>query len=635
MRKFENQLTKDIISNKLNLEQVILHNDLSVSLRNESKELLDFLFQPDNYDDLINYALFDKSPETEEYKYLTKKQINNNAANILSYPSRKIKQIILKSVNGKKKPLLLQKMEIFLKKKNYCLDPFYAGHFERIYESILREQESGFDTFFNENFVSKLIPHVIENILIFPYRELFQALLEDFIDEMGEERTDYILEIILQQATFYSFILFKNSKNKTNSLGYLYNKSKKKFKDHRPINKYGKKIPLPQFVNYRVKNGDVIEKTYIDNAKKLGKDFFPEDKNPDKFQDENIDDIAMRAYFFLSCIYRAFDNNKCFDPIKKPKFLEMLLYCGVFNDTESLSSMEAFRILESVYYGNTDENYFIPPYQDQRFLDLIDKYADFVSYNHKSLNLLEVNAFPLFWNHRYQYKQNYNKSCLIGIDPILGINSSIECDVKQTPLLVLRPLLFADPPISSKLIFSYLKIFRFLDFQRIQLTGEESKPINQYDKETQEKIRKIDFIVYEFIQRPFPFYIAEETQKYNFFTFYEALDEIIPIFPKDEKSSVNSQIRAALNGSAFELCRTFQNSSFFILNNEPSDLLIDIDKNFHINNKDFNSVIEVLQYHTRNISIGKNTDIKKEKLNNSRRPKLHEFKDEDEEEDNE
>lgn len=617
-KKYVNKLTNSINNNEINLEQVIFHQELSISLRNESQVLLDFLFSPENYENLINYALFDKRAETKEFELFSIRQINNNASHILSYPSKRIKERISKIENGNNKPLLLLKLEEFIKNKKYSTDPYYAGHFERIYENILREPGSAFTIFFDD-FFKQLLPFIIENITILPYRELYKSFLEDFTEEMGEENTNYILKTILRQAVYNSFILFYHSHNNVNSLGVSYRKLRKDFQDYRPMNKYKEEIPIPQFISYHEKD---IENQYITKSQEKYNKLCPKKAvNPENFKDK-LEDISIRAYFYLSSIYQAFSNINCFQHLEDDEILEMLLFCGVFSDTESLSSMEAFRILESVYYGNP--GYDIEPYQKESFLNLINEYAEFIVYDHRTLNLLDVNAFPLFWNHRYDYPSKFNKPCLIGIDPILNIDRSFECDKKQTPLLILRSFLFTDPPISSRLLFSYLKIFRFLDNRRKKLTGTNIKSINQYEKETREKIKMIDIIIYEFVQRPFPYFTGNTNEKYQFLNFYEALDKIIPYFPKKEKDSQkNSQIRASLNGSAFEICQTLLHSSFFIINNEPSDLLIDINKNFQLNDKDSNSVIDVLQHYSREINIAK------QNIKTTKKTKLFEFDDDD------
>lgn len=621
---FENDLVRKIKNNEIELEHAIMHQDLSTSLRNESRYLLDFLFSKKNLEELIKYALFDKKSQIEEYSSV--RQINNNASNILSYPSNKIKQKIVKIEGDNSKPLLLEKLEEFIKNKDFYTDPYYAGHFERIYENILRHDDS-FETFF-DNFAENLFPFLANNITILPYKELFQVLLEDFTDKMGEEKTDFAIKTILQYATYYSCVLFFNSSNKKNSLFASNQQLRHYFEKYKPMNKIKKEIPIPQFIKSGVDNN---EAKFKKKAKEKGKNFFPKefkindlDKN---IQEDELETILTKTYFFLSCIFRACFNNNDFEILKKDDFLEMILYCGIFNDPESLSSMEAFRILEHIYYGSFDEGFDNAPYQSECFLKTIDEYAEFISYDHTTLNILEINAFPIFWNHRYKYKEELNKKCLIDVDSVLNINESSECDEKQTPFLILRPFLFADPPISNKLIFSYIKIFHYLDYLRRQITDENDKPIDQYSPEDQEKIKEIDLIVYEFIQRPLPYYIGEKNNKYKFCNFYQALENVIPYFPKSEVGlSKKDQIRAALNGSSFEICQIFQHSSFFIINNEVSELLFEINKNFTPTS---NSVIDVLQHFSRELYITTN----KQKTKDIKKVKLNEFSSSDDEND--
>lgn len=597
-KPFKNQLSDDCSQGKLSLEQAILSKELAVTLRNEATDFLNFLFSPENYPKLIEYALFDKKAESDEFKNLTRNQINKNAADILSFPSARIKERLGNDENH----LLLHKLEEFIRNKELNQNPLYAGHFERIYTNILREPGSHFDTFFNVNIVEILLPLLADNILILPYKEFLTTLLEDLIDQINDdERVDSIIKIILQYASFYSYVMFCKLEDPLNTLATEYRKPRNYFKKFRPLNKDKKHIPIPQFITYE-KGLDAKQQYRKEQALKKGRNFFPDKyKDNENFDDYDFRDAEMSAYLFLSIIQTAFAVNN-YRYLQNDEFTDMLLFCGVFSSSESLSSMVAFKILENLYYGNLDASFDIQPYQDESFINLIDEYAEFVSYNHETLNLLHVNAFPLFWNHRYKDKRD--NTCLIGIDPVLDIKHSTESKKELTPLLILRSFLFVDPPISSRLGFSYLKIFHFLDDKRKKLTGENIKKIQNYPKSIQDKIREIDIIVYEFIQRKFLFYIGENL-KYKRLNFYEALNEILPYFPKDSEASPNdSPIRASLNGTAFELCRTFQNSSFFIINNEPSELLIDIN-NDNFCNKNSNAVIEILQYDSRDIGINK------------------------------
>lgn len=588
-KEFQNGLTTFIKNQDPTLEQVILHDELSVTLRNGAETLLKFLFSPENFEKVIDYALFDKPTETEEFGKLSIRQVNNNASHILSYPNDKVKDYISeKEEDGK--PLLLQKLEDFIKDKKVSHDPYYIGHFERIYENILR-YDKVFTIFFNDDFVNELIPYLAENILILPCKELFQILLDDFIGKISDDLVKEILNTMLRYATFFSYVTYCSSSSK-NSLLESYKESIQYFKEMKPKNSGLQTLPIPDF---ELDDDDDVKKDKK-TAKKKGKKFFPAEFSSKNIDEFDFEESQMKSYSFLSSIRIAFINNDHNELLEDENIIEMLLYCAVFSDAESLSSAEAFRILENMYYGVIGENdfmnqpqFYIEPFESDRFYELIDEYAEFIPYNNKYLNKQQVNAFPIFWNHKY--KNLIDKEPLfINIDyHVLNMNNYYIYPEELTPFIAFRPLLLSDPPYSNQLTEKYIKVFEFLIRKKEKLIGNEKKDMKEIDEQTQDEIRQVIYIVYEFIQRKFNFYTKD-----NYLNYYDALFQMVPSFPHSMKEADNDPPkRPLLNGA---ICKVFEiifNSSFFFINDKASLLLYDIED--EINTDVIQKIIEYNQ----------------------------------------
>ena len=394
---------------------------------------------------------------------------------------------------------------------------------------------------------------------------------------------------MLQYSAFFSYVTYCKQSPNINSLSKSYNQSLKYFKQNQPVNNHKESLPIPEF-----KPGKYLDNNLKKNenlAKRKGEKLFPKNfksRNPNDF---NYEDSQISAYFFLSSIRIAFINNYHNETMQDDDLIELLLYCAVFSDPESLSSAEAFKILENIYYGIYKENDFtqkclVDPYEDEKFYKLIDEYAGFLSYNTNFLTKQHVCAFPLFWNHRYS--DLIDDPFFVNIDPVLNMTEYHEYPEQLTPFLSLRPFLLSDPPFNMQLNYSFLKIIDFLIKKKDNLIGDEKKEMKLYDKQTQEEIRNIIFIIYEFIKRKFPF----NTKKNNY---YDSLYQMVPYFPKTIKEAEHiNPVRSLLNGAIYKSFQMILDSSFFIINDKASLLLYDIEED--IENE---SVQRIMDYNRR------------------------------------
>ncbi|OHT07455.1 hypothetical protein TRFO_24264 [Tritrichomonas foetus] len=138
--EYQNDLTLMIKTRSPSLYDVLKHEQLLTTLRNEAPSFLDFFFPPEemkkeelnlpNFDLLIELALSSHKNPTHHVLF----QLNRNASNVLCYPSRKFQELV---VSDKKRRLFL-KLRNFMNDSKNNQNSMFIGHFCRIFEAYLR-----------------------------------------------------------------------------------------------------------------------------------------------------------------------------------------------------------------------------------------------------------------------------------------------------------------------------------------------------------------------------------------------------------------------------------------------------------------------------------------------------------------
>lgn len=215
-KEFSNELT-DLIEKNPTVEEVLCHNLLSQTCRNEGQKFLNFFYNPEemeketanlpNLDHLIDLAL-DKDASVELPKDVTNSlgQINRNASNILSSPSKRLRDLAMKDPQRR----LFRKLRGFITTKS-AKSAMFSGHFQRIIENYLSSYESEFkpqsNEFYQDDFsMRKLIDFMIKHIKILSYRDFLTHFVTTFAKSFPDD-SNYALEEILSKAGRYLFAL--------------------------------------------------------------------------------------------------------------------------------------------------------------------------------------------------------------------------------------------------------------------------------------------------------------------------------------------------------------------------------------------------------------------------------------------
>lgn len=215
-KEFTNELT-DLIEKNPTVESVLCHSLLSQTCRNEGLKFLNFFYTPEeleketanlpNLDHLIDLALDkDATVDVPEDASNSIGQINRNASNILSGPSKRLRDLAMKDPQRR----IFRKLRGFVRTKS-AKNTMFAGHFQRILENYLNAYDSEFKPqtkdFYNDDFSMKeLINFMIKHIKILAYRDFLTHFVTLFAKAFPDD-SNYALEEILSRAGRYLFAL--------------------------------------------------------------------------------------------------------------------------------------------------------------------------------------------------------------------------------------------------------------------------------------------------------------------------------------------------------------------------------------------------------------------------------------------
>ncbi|OHT06897.1 hypothetical protein TRFO_25003 [Tritrichomonas foetus] len=609
-KSFSNKLTRSI--SQLSVEEILLHHNLAQTIRNCAPELFSVFFpkdypSPSNFNLLIEYALFGKTPNDEKYQNCTHYQINVNAGNFLSSSNEEIQKYIVEDPNQ----TVLKSLQMFMTMPELWSNSVLTGNFQRIIESLFYANIN----YLSDEFVMELTVFSLEHVKICAFNELLYSILNNYLPEKNK-KSPYI-SIVLQYAVFYTYNLVYQIKDEdifylsmTRKNDILKEHDMNYMRNTQPLNYYLKPIPLPDYLalnNQKIFTGDLADQAFANGFQKFPKKYKHQktrqitnspnsnsSENSDKMPVFDLETSKMSAYLILSNVRRAILNdNRLVDMMNDTYLIDLILYCGVFSDFESPISFEAFRILYILFYGYS--NYLTPIPLSSEIQEFIDFSADFFIFDSTCLTSQMVNAFPLFWKHRYQ--TSYKDELIVPEDKLYRMTGPFTIPAERNPLLILLPVFFSEPPLSSQLNAYYLEIFERLNKERINIMGEENENEHNLSDEQMKTVFEIDCTVYEFLMKKFD-YFGEEM------TFYEAAAQCCPKYSTETKFVDDENHRKATNGGPTYLVNYFQNKfSFFDFELEISQMGSEIQEITNKNCEIINSYFEYLEPKKKIISI--------------------------------
>jgi hypothetical protein len=147
--------------------------------------------------------------------------------------------------------------------------------------------------------------------------------------------------------------------------------------------------------------------------------------------------------------------------------LELLVICGVYADALSIVAPTAFRVLESLIYG--DELLGIDPGGTANIWEMVEKYADDLRFEKNPTSQM-VAALPLLWRHKSK-KAKQGQYPVVKVEYETADGPSGEFWVyerrhRHTPMKVYGRLLLDEPPMQSAPNLGMLKAWKAYDQER-------------------------------------------------------------------------------------------------------------------------------------------------------------------------
>jgi hypothetical protein len=401
-RVFSNAMTNALKENpNLPVDEVLLHPDLAVTLRNEADGLMEYLGADDPQNPgsprirtVIRWALTLENNNQMPCDFTSRfrlYQVNRNASTFLAYPSQRLyNDLLLKDDFFINEILKFQDSEL-------ALDPTFAGHWQRVISMFFRRCDlSGLTRY--KGRLRKILFFIIAHADILAYQYLINIMIVDFQAVLGIVlssnrvlpglKVDPVVKfiiLVLNEACRQVFwvrneirvneegqrdmverLLKVNIAGSFGSGGWFELRS-----FGRPMTWEHKIVPQPVYQMSQTvltdpdlqhppdKRGtvtNIVQELYRNPPTKFEMQWMktvftpmPRDNAPKP--GSKITDAINRAYLLLNAIQAAYiEAQNMLDFLQNKEVLERLLVCGVFCDPVSMVSSQAFRLIRLILY---------------------------------------------------------------------------------------------------------------------------------------------------------------------------------------------------------------------------------------------------------------------------------------------
>jgi hypothetical protein len=392
-RAFSNGLTNALKENpNMRLEDVLLHSELSSTLRNEADELMKYLgaADPDNQGcprirTVVKWALALENNErlgrefNERYRLF---QVNRNASTLLAYASQRLCDDLLLTDNFFMDEILR------FPRLGLAENATFAGHWQRLIEMFLRRCPRKKLTERSED-LKHLFNFIITHADILAYQYLISRLITDFQDALAivwpvDAVSNFIIEVLDEacRQVFFVRSRIRESEEGRKDMGSRLVWSKLAGSSGRggwlewrsfgrPMTWEHKIVPVPL---YLMKPSVLLDRQVPQPAGQIEHDTvmhlvqqlynrpstqFEVDWTMRVFRgpvqerapppDSKLGDAINRSYLLLNAIQTAYlEAQNILEFLQKEEIVGRLLVCGVFCDPVSMVSSQAFRLVRLI-----------------------------------------------------------------------------------------------------------------------------------------------------------------------------------------------------------------------------------------------------------------------------------------------
>jgi hypothetical protein len=501
---YQSGLTVAIERNKdISMIEVLKHPDLAITVRNEARALIDYWRDTDsNRGDggprlytLIEWALTKKwntgeASLTGAFKLY---QLNRNASTVLASPSTKLRNLFREERCSKGYQMLLDFIG-----SDLALDTLFAGHFQRILESFFRAFRD-WQALLTDN-APKLIGFILTNCHILPYQQLVCHLVVDFsnvLDLWEHMMPSQFLVRLLRKAAAYVFAIRETMPRETPppspapptadpEVSSGFGQPPLNWKGERTLSARGKKCTMTDYsLSHRTRR---YEELYYKHRACV-----TDGPDGEAIPTGTVRDLQRHVYVLLHSIQiMSGETSELLDWLSQTDdVIRLLLTCGVYADSTSMISPQAFRLVYRALYVKEEGDAVKPEFDisDEK-KGIVDEFADAFLFSHDITEQM-IAAFPIFWNHRYEDLETLGNYPDVTVEPAFDCPGfPVHRPKGCTPLQFFGYCLVDEPSVSDVLNRSIMDALAHLNNKRKEA----------FDQKDWEKVIELDTFYFEFLR---------------------------------------------------------------------------------------------------------------------------------------
>lgn len=591
-RQYGNELTAQI-EKGIEIDELLSHSLLSVTVRNEAPVFINYLFPPEEMkkpepklpvlEKLIQMSLVPDERQLEKFKLY---QLNRNAANIFSSPSSKLHELLRED----KSKRYFKSLRKFIFDKNNR-NPMFAGHFQRMFEMTLRNSgdilldKQAYDDNFNETF----LPTLIKNSDLLPYRELLSAIMSEFTEYFPDSVDETLRYAAISTLHIDELAEAEQLFNQSGNFVYPTDdlKREKFIQDTQPLNCKKQPLHIPYFIHpskYKYQpNLMPDDEEFINGLKSDIKyeelqltdvSHSSEDLDP-KFQNTVWTSFALNLIYAVKNAYEMDIDNAMQGKVdqdlregKDSNVIRYLLICGMYADSNSSLSYTSFSLLFNLLNKPHMDSDGV--YDDKYILNLnppriVKEYAKHFVFDPYDVTERMISGLLVFWNQHYTNLEKNNEK-VVERKTIPGYKSHEGV----TPLELLLPTILTEPICSSKLNNVFMRIITSMEQEIIDTINADKKHLqdkNQDDfKNNEHRCFLLDSIWYDLLTYKFKLLPNDKEE----ITLQKALERLLPLPTTDKfyhtpmlKDEAPQMFRAPTNPVFFMLSNIINHGAFF------------------------------------------------------------------------
>ncbi|OHT05667.1 hypothetical protein TRFO_05788 [Tritrichomonas foetus] len=264
----------------------------------------------------------------------------------------------------------------------------------------------------------------------------------------------------------------------------------------------------------------------------------------------------MKSYMLIALVRSILsDDSEINEEFWDDSKLKLLLICGIYSNDQSRLSAEIFKVIQLILGEEK---------LSKSRKNLIYDFSQFIHFNPRNVTPKMISAFPIFWFCR---NEQYGKIKKVNFKDYPGKESNYSGKVYHSPLEVMTPVFFTEPPLSDVFNQNFMKILTKMATRREEILKEDIS-----NDDILHEMRELDKNYFYFMSNKFDLADSEPFKNLHVLT---AIEKLLEKCPYDKFWQENDcSARAVTNGHIFEISKWTLKSKFLVL--EKNKLSMDV-----------------------------------------------------------